>query len=109
MDTLNRIKKNIKTLINMKGEKPEQIFITKKEAEELGIEEYDGVKLVILEEFKVQEDCFFYNSKSKDCNKFKEMFCKYKKCKFYKNEKELSRTEIEDSIKNYSIKKAMEG
>ena len=106
MDTLNRIKKNIKTLINMKGEKPEQIFITKKEAEELGIEEYDGVKLVVKETKKeepgLKKDCVFYNGI--DCNAMTELVCKEKRCKRYNTT--ITQQEIDKSIREYAIRRS---
>ena len=102
MDTLNRIKKNIKTLINMKGEKPEQIFITKKEAEELGIEEYDGVKLVVMEEPGLKKDCVFYNGI--DCNAMSELICKEKRCKRYNTT--ITQKEIDKSIREYAIRRS---
>lgn len=53
----------------------------------------------------VKTDCFAYDEAHNDCNAFSEMFCKKQQCKRYKSKFELSPRQIEQDIKNYSIKK----
>ncbi len=106
MDTLSRLKKNIKTLIKMKGEKPNEIYITEKESEELGVAEYDGVKLVVKETKKeepgLKKDCVFYNGI--DCNAMTELVCKEKRCKRYNTT--ITQQEIDKSIREYAIRRS---
>ena len=106
MDTLNRLKRKIKTITNANIEKPKEIFITEKEAEELGITEYDGVKLVVKETKKeepgLKKDCVFYNGI--DCNAMTELVCKEKRCKRYNTT--ITQKEIDKSIREYAIRRS---
>lgn len=48
-----------------------------------------------MEEFKVKEDCFGYNSKTKKCTALISTYCKKTNCNFYKTKEENARQKAE--------------
>lgn len=51
-----------------------------------------------------EKDCFAYVEKKghQGCRALKELYCKDRKCRFYKRKYEVDSEEIENSIKEYS-------
>ena len=41
-----------------------------------------------VNQFKVKEDCFAYNSIKKECRGLDKLYCKKEKCKFYRNKED---------------------
>ena len=52
----------------------------------------------------VEKDCFAFTIKNGHygCRALKELYCKDRKCRFYKGKYEIDSEEIENSIKEYS-------
>lgn len=102
-DVLNVIKKRIALIFRINQTMPARIHISEEEYKKLGeIKEVDGVKLEIIKVHKVRKDCIFYNGT--DCDAMRELICKTAECKRF-NDK-ITKEEIEESIKNYSIRKS---
>ena len=96
----NKIRKRIKTMSMLQGENIKEIQITRKEAEQLGnINMIDNVKLIVVEKLgdMTKKDCFAY--KGHECYALNELYCKNRKCRFYRND--ITIKEIERSIKRY--------
>lgn len=102
---VDKIRKRIRTREMMEGRVIEEIQITKQEAEQLGDRTaIDNVKLIIVDKLgdMSNKDCFAYIERNghKSCYCLERLYCKNKKCKFYRNDITIS--EIEKSIKKYS-------
>ena len=54
---------------------------------------------------EVKEDCFAYDSKYKQCDALNDLYCKKENCRFYKSKETLSKSQIESSIRNYTLNK----
>ena len=95
----DKIRKRIKTMSTMQGENIKEIQITRKEAEQLGnINMIDNVKLIVVEKLgdMTKKDCFAY--KENKCYALNELYCKNRKCRFYRND--ITIKEIERSVKD---------
>ena len=53
---------------------------------------------------EIKEDCFAYDKEHHDCTALTDLYCKKEKCKFYKNEHQISKKYIEACIKRYASK-----
>lgn len=53
----------------------------------------------------MNRDCFAFIEKNghQGCRALKELYCKKRKCRFYKRKCEISIEEIEEDIKRYSM------
>lgn len=102
MNTLTAIKRKIETITNINGRKPDKIYITEAEAEEIGITEYEGTQLIVMEQPEINTDCVFYNGFN--CDAMEELICRNKKCKRYNTT--ITQEEIDKSIRDYAIRRS---
>lgn len=108
-DIKDKIKRKIEATQILNGEIIKEIYITKEEAELLGdIRAINNVKLII-EGNKTKKDCFAYikNNGHESCYGLNKLYCKNKKCKFYK--KDITKEKIEKDLEKYAKGKKMKG
>ena len=55
------------------------------------------------EVIEIKEDCFACDKEHHKCNALNDLYCEKEKCRFYKNKNEINESEIERSIKAYTI------
>ena len=102
MNTIDKIKKRIKTLNLVKDEPIKEVEVTREEFMQIPdkIKSIDGVKIVVVDKLgdKTKKDCFAY--KDKKCSALNDLCCKNRECRFYRNDIKVS--DIESSIRKYA-------
>lgn len=101
----DKIRKRIRTMETLTNEQIKEIQISKTEAENLGDRKaIDGVKLIVTDKLGdlTKKDCFAYIDRNghKSCYCLKQLYCKNKKCNFYRNDIRIS--QLETSVEAYS-------
>ncbi len=105
---VDTIKKRINDMRMIKQQEAQYVYITEKEAEQLGnIKTIDEVNIIVEGRDTLRPDCFAYLNRR--CYSLNKLECKNKKCKFYKNKEELTIEEIENEIKIYEEGKFIKG
>ena len=101
----DKIRKRIKTMETLKNEPVKEIQISKEEAEKIGDRKVlDGVKIIVTDKIgdQTKKDCFAFIDRNghKSCYCLKQLYCKNKKCNFYRNDIRIS--QLETSVEAYS-------